>query len=138
MDSLITAHADTRELDVVLRRMAAFADREALDIAASETISAIDSKSRRGVGPDGSYFGGYISRHKQKREKAGLQTDHVDLHFTDAMMRSLERVGDTVTVGSQHQLQAEGLHERYGFMGVGGDTVKAIEHQITRALDRSA
>ena len=138
MDSLTSARTDTRELEVALRRMAAFADREALDIAASETISAIDSKSRRGVGPDGSYFGGYISRHKQKREKAGLQTDHVDLHFTDAMMRSLERVGDTVTVGSQHQLQAEGLHEQYGFMGVGGDTVKAMEHQITRALDRSA
>jgi len=138
MDSLITAHADTRELDVVLRRMTAFAEREALDIAASETISAIDGKSRRGVGPDGSYFGGYISRHKQKREKAGLQVAHVDLHFSDAMMRSLERVGDTVTVGSSHQLQAEGLHERYGFMGVGGDTVEAIEHQVTRALDRSA
>lgn len=137
MDSLIAINIDTRELEAMIRRVAVFADKEALDIAATETINAIDKKSLSGVSPKGEYLGGYISRHKQRRERAGLQTDHVDLHFSGEFMGSLYRDGNTVTVPSGKQGHAEGLHNRYGIMDVGSDTVDAMEHEIAKGLDRT-
>jgi hypothetical protein len=129
---VITIRVDTRDFDRLSRDIVSYARIVSLAIAVRATKEQVLADAAAGRNADGSSKGKYSAGHAKRRQKRGLQTDHIDFRFSGNLLNSLHVMGGTMlTVASQLQEQAEGLTRMKGeWLAASDKTVATIERTL--------
>jgi hypothetical protein len=126
------------DLSDFVRRMEEIQERissRSVGIASKVIIGEVELLTKQGLKFDGTRMKAYSKQWAKVRTKHGRQTDHVDFVFNNEMMPTLNLYGETITVGSQYQAQAEGLNKDREWMNVSQTTADKIADAIAEDLD---
>lgn len=131
--------ADMRDFDRLTRELVSYARITAVAIAFRATKEQILENAAKGLKADGSSMGKYSAAHAKRREKAGLQTAHIDFRFAGDMLNSIQLLGGTtLTVAADMQARAEGLTRQKGeWLAANDKTIGIIETTLAAGIERT-
>ena len=88
--------------------------------------------------PDGTAFTPYSPKYIPKRQRYGLRTDRVDLHFTGRYIHSIQprREGSDVYVspGEEFEKQALGLNRLRPHIGISPEVPQLVEAMLEKVI----